>query len=80
MTTADNITAEITGENALLLDALLLLTFGSPYEYEKRYRERDIYANVSNSGYWLPAAVMILKSIVVPAVQPGIPIRIQILS
>jgi len=30
-TTADNITAEITGENALLLEVLSTLKFGSPF-------------------------------------------------
>jgi len=36
MTTADNITAEITSENALFLDALFLLNFVSPF---KRYKK-----------------------------------------
>ena len=37
MTTADIITTEITGENARLLDTLVSLNFGSPFNgYKKK--------------------------------------------
>jgi len=36
MMTADNIIADITGEIARLLDALLLLNFGSPFNRYKK--------------------------------------------